>query len=149
MPRRNEEAERLERENGMLRAQIERMRQDPGDVPFLACDHSCVCASAKGQATNGGCRCDERELRRAVQWWRRRAQFLQATIQEMRDAMGENDFAREQGIALFHELESLIDTATRCKNDATEGPWDGDEHLEPRFAELRERARALALGGKS
>jgi hypothetical protein len=78
--------EQLERENKMLRAQIERMRADPGDVPFIGCgDHSCITVDGPGgMATNGGCRCDEITLRRAVMWWRRVAQFRQATIQELR-----------------------------------------------------------------
>lgn len=35
--------------------------------------------------TDGGFRCDERKLRNAVRWWRRRAEFLQHTIVELRD----------------------------------------------------------------
>src|SRR5882672_549090 len=85
MARTNPQVEALRRENDLLRGQIKRMYQDPGDVPFVACDHSCVIATATGMSTNGGCRCDERKLRRAVQWWRRRAQFLQITLQDMRD----------------------------------------------------------------
>ena len=84
MARVNPQVEHLEKVNAMLRKQIESMRAEPGDIPILACDHSCVCATAHGQATNGGCRCDERKLRQAVQWWRRRAEFLQITIQDMR-----------------------------------------------------------------
>lgn len=30
-------------------------------------DHSCVVAPARGMGTNGGCMCDERKLRMAVQ----------------------------------------------------------------------------------
>ncbi len=85
MSRANPQVVAMEREVSILRDQIARMRQDPGDCPLLACDNSCVCASPHGMATNGGCRCDERKLRQAVQWWRRRAVFLQATIQDMRD----------------------------------------------------------------
>jgi hypothetical protein len=36
-------------------------------VELVGCgDNSCVIVSPKGMATNGGCRCDERALRRAV-----------------------------------------------------------------------------------
>ena len=80
----NPQVERLELEVRMLKHQIERMRQDPGDIPFVACDHSCAVVSAVGVAPNGGCWCDERKLRSATLWWRRRAQFLQVTIQDMR-----------------------------------------------------------------
>lgn len=75
----------LEREIRFLRGQIARMREAPGDCPFLACDNSCMCATSRGMATNGGCRCDERKLRMAVQWWRRRAEFLQVTVQDLRE----------------------------------------------------------------
>lgn len=86
----NPEVERLQRLVDAYRRVHDRMLADPGDVPFLACDHSCVCASASGMATNGGCHCDERRLRQAVRYWRSRAQHLQATIQIMRgDAMSE------------------------------------------------------------
>ena len=86
MARVNPVTERLERENRMLRDQIERMRQEPPDVPFVGCDHSCVVAPVRGMGTNGGCRCDEVKLRRAVQWWKRRAEFLQITVQDMRES---------------------------------------------------------------
>lgn len=85
MPRTNPQVESLQWEVAALRKQIERMQEDPGDIPFTACDNSCVCATARGMATNGGCRCDEKKLRRAIQWWRRRAEFLQMIIQEMRN----------------------------------------------------------------
>jgi hypothetical protein len=33
-------------------------------------DSSCVVASPDGMATNGGCRCDDHTLRRALRWYR-------------------------------------------------------------------------------
>jgi hypothetical protein len=37
-------------------------------------DNSCLCAFHKhGMRTNGGCRCDGMNLRRAVRWWRQYA----------------------------------------------------------------------------
>jgi hypothetical protein len=93
--------EHLQQENRMLREQIERMRRDPPDVPFHACDNSCVVARPNGMATNGGCRCDERTLRRAVQWWRGKARHLQSTIDLMRDgdmiAQFDERTAKEEG----------------------------------------------------
>jgi hypothetical protein len=54
---------------------------DPGECPFIACGHSCVCNKAVGQATNGGgCRCDEKTLRRAARWWRAKAEYLQQNV---------------------------------------------------------------------
>ena len=84
MSRINTRVEQLELEVTMLRSQIARMQQAPGDIPFAACDNSCICARPTGMATNGGCRCDERKLRQAVSWWRRVADFRQVTIQELR-----------------------------------------------------------------
>lgn len=87
MSRRSEEAIRLEFENSMLRKQVERFYQDPGDLPVVGCgDTSCVVAHASGMATNGGCRCDERTLRRALAYYKRLAQFRAETIRQMKTA---------------------------------------------------------------
>jgi hypothetical protein len=81
---RNPAAERLASENDTLRRQLAELRRDPGDVPATGCgDTSCVVAQPKGMATNGGCRCDPREVRRALQYWRRVARFREATIRKM------------------------------------------------------------------
>lgn len=85
MSRRSEEAIRLEFENSMLRKQIERFYQDPGDLAVVGCgDSSCVVAQASGMSTNGGCRCDERTLRLALQFYKRLAQFRAETIRIMK-----------------------------------------------------------------
>ncbi len=85
MSRRSPEAERLERENAMLRKQIERLYQDPGDLPVAGCgDSSCVVAQASGMSTNGGCCCDERMLRRALAFYKRLSQFRAETIRVMK-----------------------------------------------------------------
>lgn len=84
MPRINPQVQALAREVEFLRRTIERMRQEPGDVPFVACDNSCVITRPTSAATNGGCRCDEQKLRRAVLSLRRRAEFQQVIIQELR-----------------------------------------------------------------
>ncbi len=95
----NPAIERLERENAFLRKQIDRMREDPGDIPFNACDNSYLCASPHGMATNGGCHCDERKLRAAVQWWRRVANYRLVTIQLMRD--GDAVKQRDEMVAML------------------------------------------------
>ena len=85
MSRRSEEAIRLEHENALLRKQIERFYQDPGDLPVGGCgDSSCQVAQASGMATNGGCCCDERTLRRALAFYKRLAQFQAETIRMMK-----------------------------------------------------------------
>jgi hypothetical protein len=94
MARKNPQVEHLERVNEMLRDQIERMRREPPEVPIAACDNSCLCARPDGMATNGGCRCDERKLRIAVQFWRQRAMYLQAVVQLARDGRREVDDER-------------------------------------------------------
>jgi hypothetical protein len=85
MARISDREEQFIRENKMLRAQIAKMRADPGDVPFAGCgDNSCITVDGPGgMGTNGGCQCDAVALRRAALWWRRLAQFRQATIQEL------------------------------------------------------------------
>ncbi len=85
MSRRSPDAERLERENALLRKQIERFYQDPGDLPVAGCgDSSCQVAQASGMSTNGGCRCDERTLRQALAFYKRLAQFRAETIRAMK-----------------------------------------------------------------
>lgn len=64
---------------------IDRMRQDPGEMPFSACDNSCVICRPLGMGTNGGCRCDERQLRRAVMWYRARCVYLIECVKAARE----------------------------------------------------------------
>lgn len=85
MPRKNPQVEQLEREVAMLRSDLRRIRTDPGDCPVVGCmDGSCLVEKPQGMHTNGGCRCDERKLRHALQWWKRRSQFLEETIKTMK-----------------------------------------------------------------
>lgn len=85
MSRRSPEVERVERENALLRRQIDRFHQDPGDLPVSGCgDNSCIVAQSSGMSTNGGCCCDERTLRIAVAFYKRLAQFRADTIRAMR-----------------------------------------------------------------
>jgi hypothetical protein len=90
----------LERENQALRADLAQIRQEPPEIPFVACDNSCVVAKATGMATNGGCRCDERTLRRAIQFWRGRARYLQSCVQLIRD--GSELIAKLEGLRALH-----------------------------------------------
>ncbi len=86
MARVNPEIDILRRQVAMLQRDLDERRKDPGDLPITGCcDGSCVVARPSGMHTNGGCRCDERRLRRALQWWKRRAAFLEETIRTMRD----------------------------------------------------------------
>jgi hypothetical protein len=86
MTRNNPRIVDLEREVSLLRNVINNMRNDPGDVPVTGCgDNSCIVARPKGQATNGGCRCEARELRYALIYYKRRSIFLEETIKEIRD----------------------------------------------------------------
>lgn len=85
------QVERLEWENVRLRTQIAEMRREPReDMPSNGCGNSpCYVATPQGMHTNGMCMCDERALRVALAYYRRRCDFLQATIQEMRDGRPE------------------------------------------------------------
>lgn len=79
----------LERENAMLRAQYLRLTANPPEIPFTACDNSCIIARANGMATNGGCRCDERKLRYAAMYWRSVAAHRLATLEAMKEEHAE------------------------------------------------------------
>lgn len=125
----NPRVEQLERENKMLRAQIERMRADPGDVPFFGCgDNSCITVDGPGgMGTNGGCRCDETKLRRAMMWWRRVAQFRQATIQELKKdgialSAADNLVQILRGMLATDE-DSLADRCLECGSAARHYGW--------------------------
>lgn len=88
MPRGNPVVEQLRWECDQLRKQLEERRKPPPDDPSIGCgDGSCLIRSPQGMHTNGGCRCDERRLRMALQWWKRRAAFLEETIGEQREQM--------------------------------------------------------------
>lgn len=86
MARVNPEVEMLRRHVDTLKRAYDSLFENPPDIPFLACDNSCICARATGVATNGGCRCDEKKLRRAVQYWRMVATHRAAIIKLNRDA---------------------------------------------------------------
>ena len=84
MPKTHPRIEILEFEVSVLRKTLDEIRRDPGDLPCLGCgDSSCVIRKPAGQHTNGGCRCSERELRRALQWYKRRSQFLEETVKQL------------------------------------------------------------------
>jgi len=59
------------RQVDVLLRQIRAYREEwvLADVPCCG-DHSCVCRPPQGMATNGGCRCSQRDLMRAVLWYR-------------------------------------------------------------------------------
>jgi hypothetical protein len=84
MPRRNPEVERLETLVTSLQRQLDERRRDPGDLSVNGCgDNSCEVRKPRGMATNGGCRCEERELRWAMKYWKRVAAFREETIRGM------------------------------------------------------------------
>jgi len=80
-----EEFAALELQNKVLRAQIESLRVNHGEYPYHGCgDNSCIIIQPQGMGTNGGCRCGERELRRAVLWLHRKVQFQALSIQDLK-----------------------------------------------------------------
>lgn len=55
-------------------------------IPDFGCgDNSCLVSKSIGMATNGGCRCEPRELRRGVIWWRQRATDLEKAARRLQD----------------------------------------------------------------
>lgn len=86
MAKRNEELEHYKRMYDVLKNQLEKIRESPGDLPVNGCgDSGCIVARPEGQHTNGGCRCNEHKLRMALTYWHRKADFLQETIKLMKD----------------------------------------------------------------
>lgn len=84
MPRVNPEIERLQRENEMLRRAMDRLREPPEPYPVEGCgDTSCMVAPPRGMSTNGGCRCDERTLRWALQWHKGYVAYQRACVEDM------------------------------------------------------------------
>jgi hypothetical protein len=63
---------------------------DSGPVPGCA-DNSCVVARRTGMGTNGGCRCDDRTLRRAVGYWRGVAEGRTARVAPQLEPQAEPD----------------------------------------------------------
>ena len=86
MARINPQIEALTREIEILRRMAAERSKDPGDLPATGCgDNGCIVAQRGGMGTNGGCRCERAELRRAMQYWKRRAKFLEETIRLMKE----------------------------------------------------------------
>ena len=76
------------RERNMYKRALEERLREPGDSPLTGCgDSGCIVVSASsrgGQHTNGGCHCERLELRRAINYWKRVAEFREETIRELR-----------------------------------------------------------------
>ena len=109
MARRNPELDALTRENDALRRQLAELRRDPGDMPVKGCgDNSCVVAQPKGMATNGGCRCELREVRGALHYWRRLARFRETTIREMVDDVARAKVATSMLDAMAKDVDVRV-----------------------------------------
>lgn len=113
MARVNPEVETLRLENDILKRQLAEIRTAPGDLPVSGCmDNSCLISPPKGMGTNGGCRCDIRAFRRAMTYWRRRSQFDQETVKELRGIQSAFDLEsdRLQQIADHLGCDDYIDS---------------------------------------
>jgi hypothetical protein len=104
-PRVSERERFLEAENRALRDRLDRLTANPPEIPFAACDNSCVVARPEGAAPNGGCRCDERKLRHAAMYWRSVAAHRLAVAEMNRRVTYERHFALDEHIA---KLESAL-----------------------------------------
>lgn len=93
MARANPQVERLEREVALLRGELKRRKDDPGALPVVGCgDGSCCIVAPSGMHTNGGCRCEDRKLRLALQYYKRRVVFLEESIRHLKEYGAENPF---------------------------------------------------------
>lgn len=76
-------AKKTEMDALVLRAWGAAIESVRGQAPpeLVGCgDHSCIVAPPKGMGTNGGCRCDHRDLRRAVMALRIQRQQMLADL---------------------------------------------------------------------
>ena len=80
-----EEYQRLDKEIQFLRGELKRIRENPPDIPFLACDNSCCVAYPTGMSTNGGCRCDNHKLRAGIAYWKQLSIHYRSLFEIMRD----------------------------------------------------------------
>ena len=104
MTRKNAEVERLEALLATHRRADAERRKPPVDLPVTGCgDTSCEVAVPTGMAPTGRCRCNERTLRQALRWQKRRGEFLEQTSVDLREA------AQRDGI----ELDNLRNAGAR------------------------------------
>lgn len=110
--------EALEREVSRLLQRNAELVRDPGDLPVAGCgDNSCEVARPRGMATNGGCHCDPREVRRALRFYKRKLAFLEETIRILRAEPGPSTTASEERDAvlayLAYQLATNYDEGTQ------------------------------------
>lgn len=95
MPRAKVSAAELERENELLKREVQflqkdlkRLKIEPEDLPVNGCSaHSCLVSKPKGVGTNGPCHCNERTLAMALQYHKRLESFRMQTIIDQRNAI--------------------------------------------------------------
>jgi hypothetical protein len=89
-------------------------------------DNSCCIVAPKGMATNGGCRCDERALRRAVQALKIQRRYILASylpeavdldLSESSDMTAHRRYLQEELRAKDERIASLV-AALRAAHDA-------------------------------
>lgn len=82
-----EEVLRLEDTIAYLRRDLADRRKPPGDYPVTGCGGStCEVMTPTGMQVGGACHCTERTLRHALRWHKRKDEFMQSTIEDMRGA---------------------------------------------------------------
>ena len=102
----------------LLAAEVERLRAELA-APIGCADHGCIVTTRAGHGTNGGCRCDERTLRRAVRKMRRELAAVDDALDGLSVPPDASDrarnvagwraaFYREEGRAAGLSYERLI-----------------------------------------
>lgn len=80
-----DEVQRLEDTITYLRRDLAARRQPPGDFPANGCGGSaCEVRTPTGMQAGCQCHCDERTLRSVLRWYKRKVEFAEATIEDMR-----------------------------------------------------------------
>lgn len=78
-------------------------------VPDFGCgDNSCLVSKPIGMATNGGCRCEPRELKRGVIYWRLAAEGNNDAVERLRDLLLSVPEAMDYYTKKYHDGEKVV-----------------------------------------
>lgn len=92
-----------------LDMESETKKRAPDHGPDFGCgDHSCYVSKPTGMGTNGGCRCEPRELRRGVIWWRLAAEGNQNAVERLRDLLLNCPEAMDYYAKKYHGIERPV-----------------------------------------
>ena len=79
------EIEMMEMKLKSLESQISRIRTHPGEIPVDGCgSNSCLISPATGMGTNGSCGCSKFTFHRAIDYYKRVAEFHKCSLDDLK-----------------------------------------------------------------